>query len=153
MQDNLDMIVAGNGKLSNAAVRKQLDTKFPSVMRKPNPINAVFKDKAKFDTQYPIIDTLLTQIEAGKLNQEKQIKKQLATAPSIKDLKIAGQLRGLSDFNRRRVDDDDANDDDNDENDGNGSTLPRTATPAPYDIPLYNTPLPSPSISDDDETE
>ena len=69
---------------------------------------------------------LLTQIEAGKLNQEKQIKKQLATAPSIKDLKIVGQVRGLRDF---------------------------TATPAPYDIPLYNTPLPSPSISDDDETE
>ena len=146
------MIISGNGKLSNATVIRQLDTKFPSVVRKPNPINAVFKDKAKFDTQNPITDALLTQIEACKLNQEKQIKKQLATAPSIKDLKIAGQLRGLRDFNRRRVDDD-ANDDDNDENDGNGSTLPRTPTPAPYDIPLYNTPLPSPSISDDDETE
>ena len=52
-------------------------------MRKPNLIDAVFKDKAKFDIQNPIIGTLLTQIEAGKLNQEK-IKKQLETARSYK---------------------------------------------------------------------
>ena len=34
---------------------------------------------------------LLTRIETGKLNQEKQIEKQLQTA--IKDLKIAEQLK------------------------------------------------------------
>ena len=68
------MIVSSDGKLSDAAVRRHLDMKLPSVMRKPNPIDAVFKDKAKCDTQNPITGTLLTQIEAGKLNQEKQIK-------------------------------------------------------------------------------
>ena len=52
-------------------MRGQLNTKFPSVMRKPNPIDEVFKDKAKFDAQNPIIGTLLTQIGAGKLSQEK----------------------------------------------------------------------------------
>ena len=72
------MIVSSDGKLSGAAVRRQLD--FPSVMRKPNPTDVVFKDKAKFDTQNPIIGMLLTQIEAGKSNQEKQIKK-TETAP------------------------------------------------------------------------
>ena len=36
---------------------------------------------------------LLTQIEAGKLNSEKQIIKQLETAPSIKDVKIAERLK------------------------------------------------------------
>ena len=46
IQDSLNMIVPTNGKLSNAAVRRQLDMKFPSVMRKPYPIDAVFKDKA-----------------------------------------------------------------------------------------------------------
>ena len=74
------MIVYSNGKLSDAAVRGQLNTKFPSVMRKLYSIDAVFKDKAKFDTQNPIIGAL-TQNEAGKSNQEKQIKKQLETAP------------------------------------------------------------------------
>ena len=54
-------------------------------MKKPNPINVAFKDKAKFDARNPITGMLLTQIEAGKLNQEKQ----LENAPSIKNLKIA----------------------------------------------------------------
>ena len=68
IHESLDIIVSSDGKLSDAAIRRQLNTKFPSVMSKPNPINAVFKDKAKFDTQHPLIGTLLTQIEAGKSN-------------------------------------------------------------------------------------
>ena len=68
-------------------------------MRKRNPNDTVFKDKAKLDTQNPIIGELLPQIEAGKLNQVKQIKKQLETAPSTKDLKFAEQLKGLRYFN------------------------------------------------------
>ena len=75
IQDSLDLTVSSDGKLSSAAVVRQLDTKFPSVMRKSNPINVVFKDKAKFDTQNLIIGALLTQIESGKLNDEKQSKK------------------------------------------------------------------------------
>ena len=71
IQDSLDMIVSSDWKLSNAAARRKLDTKFPSVMRKTNPITAVYNDKSKFDTQNPIIGTLLTKIESGKLNQEK----------------------------------------------------------------------------------
>ena len=90
IQDNLDMIISSYGKLGNAEVRRQLNTKFPPVIRKPNPVDAVFKDKAKFDTQNAIFSTLLSQIELGKLNNEKQIKKQLETAPSIKYLEIAG---------------------------------------------------------------
>ena len=74
IQDSLHMTVSSDGKLRDTAVRRQLDTKFLSAMRKPNPINVAFKDKAKFVTQNPIIGTLSTQIEVGKLNQEKQIK-------------------------------------------------------------------------------
>ena len=58
-------------------------TKFPSIMRKPNPIDVIFKDQAKFDTQNPLTGMLSTKIKAGKLNQEKQIEKQLETASSI----------------------------------------------------------------------
>lgn len=75
IQDSLDMVVSEEGKLSNAAVTRQLDKKFLSVMRKLFPSDAALKDKGKFDTQNPIIGTLLTQIEWGKLNNEKQIKK------------------------------------------------------------------------------
>ena len=61
IQDSLDMIVT-DGIFNNASVRRVLDTKYPSVMKKSNPIDDVFKDKAKFDTQNHIIRTLLTQI-------------------------------------------------------------------------------------------
>ena len=42
------MTVSSDGELSDAAVTRQLDTKFSSVMRKHNPIHTVFKDKANF---------------------------------------------------------------------------------------------------------
>ena len=42
-------------------------------MRKPNPIDAVFKNKVKFDNQNPTTGTLLTQVDSGKLNNEEQI--------------------------------------------------------------------------------
>ena len=61
IQDSLDMIVT-NGKSNDTAVRRALDTRYLLRMKKSNPIDAVFKDKAKFDTQNPIIGTLLTQI-------------------------------------------------------------------------------------------
>ena len=55
-------------------------------MKKSNPIDVVFKDKTKFDTQNPIIGTLLTQIESGKSKNEKAIENQLNGTLSMKDL-------------------------------------------------------------------
>ena len=91
IQDSLNMIVSDDGKLSDAAVRCQLDTKIPSAMCKhplppPSP-------PPKFDTQNPVISSLLTQIEIGKKQKEKEIKKQVASAPSVQDLKIAKHLQ------------------------------------------------------------
>ena len=117
IQDSLNMIVSDDGKLSNAALRRELDTKFPSVMCKPIPIDAVFKDQAKFDTQNPVISLQLTQIEIGKKQKEKEIKKQLATARSMKDLTIAERLQQLSQCNRNRLLDGSGGSDDDD---GNG---------------------------------
>ena len=87
IQDSLDKIVT-DGKLNDVSVRRALDTKYLSVMKKSNPVDVVFKDKAKFDPQNPIIDTLLTQIQYGKTN-EKAIERQLKGARSVKDLIIA----------------------------------------------------------------
>ena len=102
IQDSLNMIVSDDGKLNDAAMRRQLDTKFPSIMDKSIPINTIFKDQAKFDTQNPIISSLLTQIEIRKKQKEKDVLKKLATAPSMKDLTIAEHLQRLSQFNRNR---------------------------------------------------
>ena len=130
IQVSFDMIVSSDGKLSDAVVRRQLHRKFPSGMRKTNPFDMDFKNKAKFDTQNLIIGTLSTQIEAGKLSQEKQVKKQLESAPSIKDLKVAERLKGLRDFNQKKIDDDD------NDNNGNDSRPPGTPPPPPYDFLL-----------------
>ena len=56
IHDSLDMIVT-DGKFNDVSVRRALDTKYPSVMKKSNPTDVVFKDKAKFDMQNPIIST------------------------------------------------------------------------------------------------
>ena len=66
IQDSLNMTVSDDGKLNDTAVRRQLDTKFPSVMCKTIPIDAIFKDQAKFDNQNPIISSLLTQFVKNK---------------------------------------------------------------------------------------
>ena len=50
-----------------------LDTKYPSVMKKSNPIDIIFKDKVKLDTQNPIVEALLTQIKSGESKNEKAI--------------------------------------------------------------------------------
>ena len=79
-------MIVTDGKFKNSSVRRVLDTKYPLVMKKSNPIDVVFKDKTKFDTQNPIIGTLLTQIESGKSKNEKAIENQLNGTLSMKDL-------------------------------------------------------------------
>ena len=61
IQNSLDMIVT-DGKCNNAGIRRALDTKYSTIITKPNPIDVAFKDKAKFDTQNPVIGKLLSQI-------------------------------------------------------------------------------------------
>ena len=82
IQDSLN-ITAVVGKLNNASARRALDTKYPSDMKKSNPIDNFYKDKAKFDSQNPIIGTLLTQIQSGKTKTEKAIENQLKGVPSM----------------------------------------------------------------------
>ena len=59
IQENLDMIVTDNS-FNNASIRQALDTKFPSVMKKPNPVEVMFKDKSRFDIQNPVVGSLIT---------------------------------------------------------------------------------------------
>ena len=65
IQNSLDMIVT-DGKFNNAGIRKALDTKYPTIMKRPNPIDVLFRDKAKFDTQNPVISKLLSQMKTDK---------------------------------------------------------------------------------------
>ena len=73
IQDSLNLTVSDDGKSNDAAVRRKLDAKFPSVMCKTIPIDAILKDQTKFDNQNPIISSLLTQFEIGIKQKEKEI--------------------------------------------------------------------------------
>ena len=75
-------------------VRRELDLKYPSIMKKPNPIDAVFKDKAKFEVKDPIIGSLVAQVQENETN-EKAILNQLSGVPSTKDIKLAERLAKL----------------------------------------------------------
>ena len=70
-------------------------------MKTSNPIDIVFKDKAKLVTQNHIIGSFLTQIQSGKANTENAIENQLKSGPSIKDLQIAEQLEHLKQYNKK----------------------------------------------------
>ena len=61
IQENLNMIVTDGG-FNSASIRQVLDMKFPSVMKKPNPIKVIFKDKSKFDIQNPVVSLIITQV-------------------------------------------------------------------------------------------
>ena len=80
-----------NGGFNDAAVRRESDLKYPSIMKKSNPIDVVFKDKAKFDVQNSIIGSLVAQVHENKTN-EKAILNQLSGAPSTKDIELAERL-------------------------------------------------------------
>ena len=113
-------------------------------MTKPNPVEVVFKAKAKFDMQNSIISTLLTQIQSGKTRTEKAIENQLKAAWTIRDLQIANKLKCLKQYKKRNDGYYDNNDDDN--------TLPPPASTSALSCepPLYYPQLPS--IDSDDNS-
>ena len=133
IQEGLNMIVSDDGKLSDAAVKQQLDTKFLSVMCQIIPIDAIFKDRAKFDTQNPIISSLLIQIEISEKQKEKRIEKNW-------QVHLAEWLQQLSKFNRNRPVDNNNNNDDDD----NYGMHPPPPPPFVHRFPSL------PSLSDDD---
>ena len=107
-------------------------------MKKSNSVDVVFKDKAEFDIQNPLIGTLLTQIQLGKSN-EKAIENQLKSVPSIKSLQIAKRLERLKQYNRK-------NNGDDFDDDVNNNLLHPPLSPS-LNLPTYH--QASPSIDKD----
>ena len=140
IQDNLDMIVT-DGEFNDAGVRRGLDTKFPSIMHKPTATNFMFRDKAKFDIQNPVIGTLYNQLLTKKQKEKLELDA-IGKAPSVKDIDIQKRLDGISKFNLGIKDDDDDNgdDDDDDDNNNTGRRLPS--------FPLTPPSTPSTSLSE-----
>ena len=76
---------------NNAAVRRELNQKYPTLMKKANPVKVIFKDKPHFDVQNPIIGLLAAQVS----NNEKTIFEQMKKAPSTKDVIISEKFKKL----------------------------------------------------------
>ena len=136
--DNLDMIVTDR-KFNNAGIRRKLDLKYPSIIRKPTASNFLFRDKKQFDVQNPVIGGLYNQLQIRTSDQLKLLKK----APNIKDLKIRNALERLKKFNLNKgvADDDD---------DDNIPGLPRGRRDQP---PAPPPPPPPPAADDDDDDD
>ena len=134
IQDNLDMIVT-DGEFNDAGVRRVLDTKFPSIMHKPTVTNFMFRDKAKFDIQNPVIGGLYNQLLTKKQKEKLELEA-IGKAPSVKDIDIQKRLDDISKFNLGIKDnnDNDDDDDDNDNNDNNSGRLP-LFSPTPPSTP------------------
>ena len=110
IQNNLDMIVT-DGEFNNAGVRRVLDQKYPTIINKPTATNFMFKDKAKFDIQNPIIGSLYNEVLTDK-QKEKRLLENIDKAPNLKDIEIRKRLDNLKKF-EEGIDDDDDDDDDN----------------------------------------
>ena len=136
--DNLGMIVTDR-KFNNAGIRRKLDLKYPSIIRKPTASNFLFRDKKQFDVQNPVIGGLYNQLQIRTSDQLKLLKK----APNIKDLKIRNALERLKKINLNKG----AADDDDDDDD-NIPGLPRGRRDEP---PAPPPPPPPPADDDDDD--
>ena len=136
--DNLGMIVTDR-KFNNAGIRRKLDLKYPSIIRKPTASNFLFRDKKQFDVQNPVIGGLYNQLQIRTSDQLKLLKK----APNIKDLKIRNALERLKKFNLNKGA---ADDDDDDDIPG----LPRGRRDEP---PAPPPPPPPPPADDDDDDD
>ena len=142
IQNNLDMIVT-DGEFNNAGVRRVLDQKYPTIMGKPTATSFMFKEKAKFDIQNPIIGTLYNEVLTDKQKEKKELEN-IGKAPSILDLQIQKRLENLKKFDQG-IDDDDDDDDDNNNNKGNKGNNNSFDPFARLDLPPPPPP-PSPSV-------
>ena len=101
LEDSLELAVS-HGKLNEGTKDRHLselnDPKHKYFRQNNNPLDVVYRDKAKFDVQNPIIGDLLKEINKGKLSEEEYFKK-TKTAPDIKDLDIKERFDKL--FERR----------------------------------------------------
>ena len=85
-----------------------------------NPLDVVFREKAKFDAQNPIIGSLLEEINKGKITEDGKIKA-VKSAPNTKDLDLQDRFNEIFDKKKPKSDeyivppdsDDDDDDDDN----------------------------------------
>ena len=140
LDESLKLAVS-HGKLNEGTKARCLselnDPKYKYFRESNNPLDVVYREKAKFDVQNPIIGDLLKQINKGKPEEDnfKQITKQLEKAPNTKDLSLQERFDKIFERDRRKNDNFldpfyRGNDDDDDSLPGSPGVLP----PPPMDL-------------------
>ena len=125
LNESLQLAV-GHGKINDAAkVRHEFEKNnadYKFIQKNDNPLDVLFKEKAKFDVQNPIIGSLLEEINKGKVTEKGRIDAVKGT-PNPADLDVEDRFNKL--FNRKRQGPNDNivrpdhNDDDDDDDDDN----------------------------------
>ena len=122
-------MIVTDGEFNGADVRRALDIKFSSVMNKPTATNFMFRDKAKFDIQNPVLGSLYNQLLTKKQKEKLELDA-IGKAPSVKDINIQKRLDDISKFNLGIKDDDNDDDDDDDDDDGNNDSANNRRLPS-----------------------
>ena len=139
LEDSLQLAVS-HGKLNEGTKVRHLselnDPKYKYFRQKNNPLDVVYREKAKFDVQNPIIGDLLKEINKGKLSEEEYFKK-TKTAPNIKDLDIRERFDKVFERDTRKKDN--LLDQTNNRNNGDDSppSSPGALPPPPLDFDPY----------------
>ena len=139
LQDSLQLAVS-HGKLNEGTKVKHLselnDPKYKYFRQNNNPLDVVYREKAKFDVQNPIIGDFLKEINKGKLSEEEYFKK-TKTAPNIKDLDIRERFDKVFERDTRKKDNflDQTNNRNNGDDSPPGS--PGAPPPSPIDFDPY----------------
>ena len=153
LEDSLQLAVS-HGKLNEGTKVRHLselnDPKYKYFRQNNNPLDVVYREKAKFDVQNPIIGDLLKEINKGKLSEEEYFKK-TKTAPDIKNLDIKERFNKVFERGSKKKDNFldsfyNRNDDDGDDADsppGSPNVLPPTPMDFDFDenINPYNVDL------------
>ena len=96
--------------MNEASFRRKLDPIAKNVLRKPNPIELVFKDILTFDAQNFVIGSLLKEMDIGK---KYIFSKLISKASSVVDLEIKSRLQQLRDYNNNLGNNNNNNNNDN----------------------------------------
>ena len=139
LEDSLQLAVS-HGKLNERTKVRHLselnDPKYRYFRQNNNPLDVVYREKAKFDVQNPIIGDLLKEINKGKLSEEEYFKK-TKTAPDTKDLDIKERFDKLFERDSRKKDnflDSLNNNNNNDDDSPPGSPGPAPPPPMDFDF-------------------
>ena len=139
LEDSLQLAVS-HGKLNEGTKVRHLselnDPKYKYFRQNNNPLDVVYREKAKFDVQNPIIGDFLKEINKGKLSEEEYFKK-TKTAPNIKDLEIRERFDKVFERDTRKKDNflDQTNNRNNGDDSPPGS--PGAPPPPPIDFDPY----------------